>query len=71
MQFLISRDDPQHAEMVDAVEEELDFYLVTKRERNPWLYAQYHCTTSADVYSSVHWSFFTLGKARSAPPHAH
>jgi hypothetical protein len=57
VEFLISRPVPESRGMFDAVVKELDFYLVTKREKNPWTYAQYHCTTAANVYSWVHWSF--------------
>ena len=35
---------------------ELDFYLVEKQERNPWLYLHHHIGTGANLYSSVHWS---------------
>ncbi|MGE3345211.1 MAG: VRR-NUC domain-containing protein [Vicinamibacterales bacterium] len=43
-------------EALEAVQRELDFYLVEKGEPDPWAYACYHCGTSANVYSSVHWS---------------
>lgn len=57
VEFIVDRANPVSAAMMDAVVGELDFYLVTKRERNPWAYAQYHCGTAANLYSSVHWSF--------------
>lgn len=57
VQFMIDRATPDSAAMVDAVVAELDYYLVTLGEPNPWRYAQYHCSTSANIYSSVHWSF--------------
>jgi hypothetical protein len=40
---------------------ELNFYLLTKGEPNPWGYAQYHCSTAANVYSEVGWSYFPTG----------
>ncbi len=57
VEFIVDLANPVSAPMTDAVVGELDFYLVTKRERNPWAYAQYHCGTAANLYSSVHWSF--------------
>jgi|SRR3989344_2317598 len=38
--------------------EELKYFLVNKEESKPWSYARYHCTTSANIYSPVHWSFY-------------
>jgi hypothetical protein len=58
--------------MIDAVVAELNFYLVTKGEPNPWSYAQYHCGTLSNVYSSIYWSFHQRqrndGMARKANP---
>ena len=50
-------DRKKHPKPVAAIQKELDFYLVEKEEENPWLYAQYHCGTSANLYSDVHWGF--------------
>jgi hypothetical protein len=47
--------------MIAAAKKELDFYLVEKGEMNPWAYAQYHCSTAANMYSTVHWSYFPSG----------
>ena len=33
---------------------ELRYYLLDKGEPDPWNYAQYHCTTAANLYSAVH-----------------
>ena len=41
----------------DAVERQITFYLVEKRERDPWRYAKYHCGTGANAYSTIHWGF--------------
>jgi hypothetical protein len=59
--WLISASNPSHKQMIDAAKKELDFYLVEKREANPWAYAKYHCNTGANMYSSVHWSYFPNG----------
>ena len=57
VEFLIDRSDPENSATVKAVEKELNFYIVEKRERHPWNYMQYHCGTPANLYSNVHWSF--------------
>ena len=56
--WLMSPDNPSREEMINAARKELDFYLAEKREANPWEYAIYHCNTSANMYSKVHWSYF-------------
>lgn len=43
------------------IHRELDFYLVdnrglSKEEPDPWAYAKYHCGTTSNIYSLVHWS---------------
>ena len=57
VQFLVEPEDPKNSEIVIAVAREIEFYLVDKGEPNPWSYAKYHCGTSANLYSDVHWSF--------------
>lgn len=61
VQFLIEAQTLNESEMISAVKSELDFYLVEKSEKNPWIYVRYHCGTCANVYSKVHWSFFPKG----------
>src|SRR5262249_165479 len=61
VRWLVSPGSPSHKQMIDAVKRKLDFYLVEKRETDPWAYAKYHCNTSANIYSSVHWSYFPNG----------
>jgi hypothetical protein len=56
--WMMSPSSPCYEQMIDAAKKELDFYLVEKREPNPWAYAKYHCNTSANMYSRVHWSYF-------------
>ena len=50
------------AAIIGEVHRELDFYLVNKREPTPWAYAIYHCSTGANMYSKVHWSYFPSGQ---------
>lgn len=51
-----------------AVCRSLDFYLTGKGERDPWAYAQYHCSSASNIYSEVHWGWTgpdSLGHASS------
>lgn len=61
VQFLVGPGDPRNAGVVSDVAKEIQYYLIDKREHNPWAYAQYHCGTSSNVYSKVHWSFCEAG----------
>jgi hypothetical protein len=54
-------------EILAEVRSELDFYLVEHPKEfpdtgHPWEYAIYHCGTASNVYSSVHWSYFSAGR---------
>ncbi len=42
--------------IVDEVKQELNFFLIEKREADPWKYARYHCTTASNFYSHVQWA---------------
>lgn len=57
VEFVIDRKSPAAAGMIEAVAREVAFYLVELREPDPWLYAQYHCSTTSNLYSHVHWSY--------------
>ena len=53
-------------EITSEVQRDLDFYLVEHPKGfpgtgHPWGYAIYHCNTAANMYSSVHWSYFPNG----------
>ena len=48
---------PTDTDCLNAVKKQLDFYLCEKKERDPWLYAKYHCNTASNFYSRVHWAF--------------
>jgi hypothetical protein len=61
VQFLPAAKGRREQDMIRKVRRELDFYLVEKKEENPWGYARYHCGTAANIYSKVHWSFFPKG----------
>lgn len=47
--------DSQQA--LDAVRREIEFYLLEVGGPDPWAYAIYHCGTTANVYSKVHWGY--------------
>jgi hypothetical protein len=70
VQFFISPDDNNKAKRIlYDICKELDFYLVehgpTSIFEDAWEYAKYHCGTSANVYSNVHWNYFPkLGKSQ-------
>lgn len=59
VQFLIDliTTDIQTQRILKEIRQELDFYLVEKREEKPWEYMIYHCTTVANIYSKVHWGY--------------
>jgi hypothetical protein len=58
VQFLIEPLDEAKKIALETAKTELNFYLVEKEEPDPWSYAQYHCGTTSNVYSDIHWSFF-------------
>jgi len=53
---------PEELDMISAAREDLDFYLLEVGGYDPWAYACYHCTTNANMYSKVHWSYFPDGQ---------
>jgi hypothetical protein len=55
VEFVIPSQTKHKAEMIEAVKKELDFYLIEKKEKDPWAYAMYHCGTQANLRSRVHW----------------
>ena len=56
VEFWVNRSSPCSAAMNGCRISELDFYLALLGERGPWAYARYHCGTSSNVYSDIHWS---------------
>lgn len=57
VEVLVERSE-SNAALIAKVEREINFYLLELNEADPWAYAQYHCGTTSNVYSDVHWSFF-------------
>jgi hypothetical protein len=63
VQWIIDNKGGNNKAIIEDARSELDFYLVNKMEHKPWAYAIYHCGTSANVYSLVHWSYFPKDKS--------
>jgi hypothetical protein len=61
VQFLVESGNPRNAEAVSDVKKEIQFYLVELKKPDPWGYAKYHCGTSSNIYSNVHWGYFKRG----------
>ena len=53
VELLAGEDDEGVREALNQI----DFLLVEKGESNPWNYACHHCTTAANLYSSIHWNW--------------
>jgi len=64
VQFLLADnpEDIQTCKIIEEVRKELDYFLVEKREENPWAYAKYHCNSGANMYSKVRWVYFPKGR---------
>ncbi len=60
LEYLVGDSYPNSIAIRDAVHEQVEYYLISKREAKPWLYAQHHCGTLANVYSDVHWGFIDV-----------
>src|ERR1039458_875932 len=58
VQFLIEPSDPKNADAVSEVKKEIQFFLFDLRKPDPWWYAQYHCGTTSNMFSTVHWVYF-------------
>jgi hypothetical protein len=71
VELIFERTLPTSA-IIDELVAEVDFLLVTVGGPDPWAYAQYHCTTASNLYSSIHWSFHrgqaSEGIARKGKP---
>ena len=60
VEFLVPRDSDDLAlqSVVGDVLREIGFYLDEAGGPNPWEYARYHCGTTSNAYSTVHWGYF-------------
>lgn len=64
-QFTIEKNDA-NKDIFKRVLKDFEFYLLEHGPKSftkdGWEYAKYHSTTSSDVYSYVHWSFYPPAK---------
>jgi hypothetical protein len=60
IQFLVDSQEST-AHLIEKVWREVKFYFLELNEDDPWLYAQYHCGTTSNLYSDIHWSFYKSG----------
>ena len=66
LELLIDGSTTDHEEISAEVRRQVHWLFVEKGEPSPWVYARYHCTTSANIYSLVHWSWVPAQTTR--PP---
>ena len=72
VQYLL-QPEPENKEqqkMLNTVRKELNFYFLELKEKDPWAYACYHCTTAANLYSDVHWHYYPKGDKGESEHHA-
>jgi hypothetical protein len=62
VEFLLNETIENNREIIEDVTRDLDFYLIEKHEKEPWTYAQYHCSTVSNLYSKVHWTYYPHGR---------
>ncbi len=65
VEFLLSPDKANAATVLRKVKEEISYYFIELDEADPWIYAQYNCSTASNIYSSVHWSFVSAANSKS------
>jgi hypothetical protein len=59
LEFLIDDSTTRNAETITDVRRKVHWLFLEKGEAKPWAYARYYCTTAANIYSHVHWSWAT------------
>lgn len=47
--------------IITKVKKEIEFYSEPRADMSPWEYAIYHCSTSSNIYSPVHWGYYPKG----------
>ena len=57
-QYIRAADDSDTRRIVEEVQEEIRYLLIDKGEPDPWAYAKYHCGTTSNWYSMVHWVWY-------------
>ena len=51
---------------INSIIDELNFFLVDKREPRPWQYAIHHYSTAANIYSMIHWGYYPNGDPKNS-----
>ena len=57
LELLVDDSTTRGKEIIADVRREVHWLFVEKGEAEPWAYARYHCTTSSNVNSNVHWGW--------------
>ena len=63
LEFLIDDSTSHNAEIIAAVRAHARWLFLEKGEANPWGYACHHCSTAANIYSRINWSWVSTPKA--------
>jgi hypothetical protein len=62
VEWILIPDSPNNQIINGKARKDIDYYLVEKGEDDPWGYAQYHCNSFGNMYSTIHWSYFPHGR---------
>ena len=54
LELLVDDSTTRGKAIIADVRREVHWLFVEKGEANPWVYAKYHCTTTANAYGNVH-----------------
>jgi len=65
VEFIVDEKDAKQEDVLEAVKDSLDYYLIELEEKDPWAYARYHCGTAANMYPMVHWAYYRTGDSSS------
>ena len=57
LEILVTESTADTKEVVAEVRRQVHRMFTETGERNPWAYAKHHCTTAANIYSKIHWSW--------------
>ncbi len=58
VEFITNDENQQTRKIIEEVKKEINFYLINKKEKYPWNYAKYHCVSTSNLYSPIHWHFY-------------
>ena len=58
VQILVSK---EISDIFNPLVKDLNFFFKYTNEPDPWQYAIHHCNTAANIYSSLHWSYYPNG----------